>query len=452
MPDVYATIAEADEATQQRLAEILELRAADPQQQAMVDSYLSRIGFGPEAHVLEIGCGTGAVTRAVARRDGVAHAIGVDPSPVFVAKAAELAAGLTNVEFVVGDGRALHFDDGDFDTVVVHTTLCHVPQPESLLGEAMRVLRPGGTLAICDGDYATITVAVGDFDPLQACIEAVKAAFINDVWLVRRLPAMLRTAGFELARDAEPRLPADLRTCVHADARRPGRRRAGRVGAPRAGRGSRAQGGGAPPGGAGEFFGFIAFASFIARKPSTRSLTRRVTSSSADPTAWVAALRTAHDRLAAFVDAGSAGDLAHPSMCSEWSVAQVLSHLGSGAEIFFAVVTETPVDNQEVWARWNAKHAADMAASFVPADEKLVAWFEALSPDELTTRQIQLPFLPAPISAVDSAGFRLSEVALHSWDVFASFDDLGGRGARCDAGAARPAADDGRLRRPLHTA
>ena len=88
-------------------------------------------------------------------------------------------------------------------------------------------------------------------------------------------------------------------------------------------------------------------------------------------------------------------------MCSEWSVAQVLSHLGSGAEIFYAVVTETPVDNQEVWARWNAKHAADMAASFVPADEKLVAWFEALSPDELTTRQIKLPFLPAPISAGD---------------------------------------------------
>ena len=151
-----------------------------------------------------------------------------------------------------------------------------------------------------------------------------------------------------------------------------------------------------------------------------------MTSSSADPTASVAALRTAHDRLAAFVDAAAAGDLAHPSMCSEWSVARVLSHLGSGAEIFYAVVTDTPVDNQEVWARWNAKHAADMAASFVPADEQLVAWFEALSPDELTTRQIELPFLPAPISAGDAAGFRLSEVALHSWDVFASFDEAAG--------------------------
>jgi hypothetical protein len=59
------------------------------------------------------------------------------------------------------------------------------------------VLRPEGILAVCDGDYATITVALGQSDPLQACIEAVKAAFINDVWLVRRLPTLLRSAGFE---------------------------------------------------------------------------------------------------------------------------------------------------------------------------------------------------------------------------------------------------------------
>jgi hypothetical protein len=58
VPDVYAAIAEADEATQQRLAEILELRAADPQQQAMVDSYLSRIGFGRDASSCTRRCAT----------------------------------------------------------------------------------------------------------------------------------------------------------------------------------------------------------------------------------------------------------------------------------------------------------------------------------------------------------------------------------------------------------
>ena len=126
------------------------------------------------------------------------EAVGVDPSPVFIAKAGELATGLGNVRFEQGDGRSLRFPDGDFDTVVVHTTLCHIPQPEDVLAEASRVLRPGGFLAVCDGDYATITVAIGESDPLQSCIEAVKAAFINDVWLVRRLPKLLQSAGFEL--------------------------------------------------------------------------------------------------------------------------------------------------------------------------------------------------------------------------------------------------------------
>jgi ubiquinone/menaquinone biosynthesis C-methylase UbiE len=151
MPDVYAAIAEVDVATQERLAAILELRAADPQQRAMLDSCLSEVGFPPAARVLEVGSGTGAVTRLLARRPEVAEAVGVDPSPVFVAKAGELAAGLGNASFAEGDGRALRFGDGDFDVVVCHTVLCHVPEPERVLAEAFRVLRPGGTLAVCDG-------------------------------------------------------------------------------------------------------------------------------------------------------------------------------------------------------------------------------------------------------------------------------------------------------------
>jgi uncharacterized protein (TIGR03083 family) len=136
----------------------------------------------------------------------------------------------------------------------------------------------------------------------------------------------------------------------------------------------------------------------------------------------VVALRDGHDRLAAFVGSASADDLVHQSMCADWSVAQVLSHLGSGAEIGLATVTNTPVDNPEVWDRWNDLPPAASASSWLAADEQLVAWYEALSVDELTTRQVQLPFLPAPIDAADAAGFRLSEVALHSWDVFAAFD------------------------------
>jgi hypothetical protein len=58
MADVYATITAADEETLRRLAEILELRASDPQQRAMREDYIADLELLPGARVLEVGCGT----------------------------------------------------------------------------------------------------------------------------------------------------------------------------------------------------------------------------------------------------------------------------------------------------------------------------------------------------------------------------------------------------------
>jgi ubiquinone/menaquinone biosynthesis C-methylase UbiE len=88
----------------------------------------------------------------------------VDPSPGFLVVARELSAGIPNLDFLEGDAKALPFDDGSFDAVVFHTTLCHVPDPDVALGEAFRVLGTGGRLAVFDGDYATVTCASGHAD------------------------------------------------------------------------------------------------------------------------------------------------------------------------------------------------------------------------------------------------------------------------------------------------
>jgi ubiquinone/menaquinone biosynthesis C-methylase UbiE len=199
MADVYATIADADPALVAQIAEVLELRAADPQQAAMRRAYLGDIQFPPGARVLEVGCGTGAVTRELAGWPGVAEVVGLDPSPTFLASARRHHPP-TNVEFLEGDARALQFPDRSFDVVVFHTTLCHVPEPERALGQAARVLRPGGWLAVFDGDYATTSVAISPADPLQACVDAWVSSSVHDPWLVRRLPGLLEAAGFSLAR------------------------------------------------------------------------------------------------------------------------------------------------------------------------------------------------------------------------------------------------------------
>ena len=198
MPDPYASIAQADESIQLRLAEVLELRAAEPQQRAMAAQYLSEIELPSGGKALEIGCGTGAVSRLIAERFAEVEVVGVDPSRIFLNKARQLGSHLVNLSFCEGDGRALKFRDELFDLVVFHTSLCHIPEPKNAIREAHRVLRSAGCLAAFDGDYVTTTVATSDFDPLQQAVETTIANFVHDRWLTRHLPKLLKDEGFAL--------------------------------------------------------------------------------------------------------------------------------------------------------------------------------------------------------------------------------------------------------------
>lgn len=197
MPDVWTAVGELDPATQDRLAEVLETRGADPAQQAIRRAFLAGVEFPSSARVLEVGCGTGVLTRLLARWPGIASIVGVDSAPSLLRRARDLAADLSGVEFRQADGRSLPFEDAAFDVVVYDSALCHIPRPDLSLVEACRVLRPGGRLAAFDGDYATTTVAIAELDPLQLCVNAMMAGSVNDRWLVRRLPALVRQVGFE---------------------------------------------------------------------------------------------------------------------------------------------------------------------------------------------------------------------------------------------------------------
>ena len=142
MPDVYATIEQADESVQERLADVLELRAGDLQQRAMLEDYLNDLPLPAGARILEIGCGTGAVARTLVTKLAAREVVGIDPGPLFIEQARRRAGGIDRLTFVIGDGPDLPFEDDSFDAVVCHTTLCHIPGPERVLDEALRVIAP----------------------------------------------------------------------------------------------------------------------------------------------------------------------------------------------------------------------------------------------------------------------------------------------------------------------
>jgi uncharacterized protein (TIGR03083 family) len=144
----------------------------------------------------------------------------------------------------------------------------------------------------------------------------------------------------------------------------------------------------------------------------------------------IAALRTEHDHLAGLVPGLSDDQLTGPSGASEWRVADVLSHLGSGSEIALAGYrsaidgTPEPADgfNESVWDRWNALSPQDQAAGYLEHNEKLVATLEALTSEQRETLQIKLGFLPAPLPLAAIAGMRLNETTLHGWDIDVALD------------------------------
>ena len=112
--DPYAKIAETDPAVVRTIADRLEVRAANPDQRAMLDAYLGDIDWPAEAKVVEVGCGTGPVSRALAALDAPASVLGLDPSPILIDRARQILTNLPKLSFEVGDARNLEFGDATF--------------------------------------------------------------------------------------------------------------------------------------------------------------------------------------------------------------------------------------------------------------------------------------------------------------------------------------------------
>lgn len=119
--------------------------------------------LSPGMRLLDVGCGPGTITIDLAARVAPGTTVGVDRDAGVVAEAQSLldSSPISGVEFKTADTYALEFDEA-FDVVHAHQLLQHLSHPVAALVEMRRVLRPGGVLAVRDGDYGGFVWAPSD--------------------------------------------------------------------------------------------------------------------------------------------------------------------------------------------------------------------------------------------------------------------------------------------------
>lgn len=195
MPDVYLSIASQPDTVIDAIARSMDARAAEPAMQKICAAYMGHL---PKlgARVLEVGCGNGAVSSLIMKNLSPGVFVGVDPSEGLLEKARQRHGHHEGIRFSRGDALNTGEGDGSADVVIANTVYSHLPDPDGALAEAYRVLRPGGSLAVFDGDYATITVALHEDDPLQGAVRLIQRHLVHDPYVMRRMPAMVKRAGF----------------------------------------------------------------------------------------------------------------------------------------------------------------------------------------------------------------------------------------------------------------
>jgi uncharacterized protein (TIGR03083 family) len=135
----------------------------------------------------------------------------------------------------------------------------------------------------------------------------------------------------------------------------------------------------------------------------------------------LAALRSSTDHLHALVTGLDPDALRRPAYPTEWTVADVLSHLGSSAEIFRAGFDAAVAgggdapDHEAIWAAWNAKSPDRKAADALVVDEALTDAFESLPDPERAAFHATLG--PLDVDFDSFVGLRINEHLLHTWDV-----------------------------------
>lgn len=179
----------------------LESRGQDPFFHDMLSEYVEALKPAGLGRVLEVGCGTGVATRALANHPSFSgHIDASDLSEDLIATAIELAERdgcADKITFTAQDALAVSADSA-YDAVIAHTVISHVPDYEAFMFGLAKAVSADGTIVIFDGDYASTTLAAEDPADGEGLSQAIINGMIVNPRIMQQMPWIAANAGLKV--------------------------------------------------------------------------------------------------------------------------------------------------------------------------------------------------------------------------------------------------------------
>lgn len=200
--DLFAKGKKASPETAIQLADLLERLGKHPSTTRIRSEFIQRVGVQKGDRVLDVGSGTGVLTREIAPFTGESgHVIGVDPNFRLVETARKLSKekGITGkVSYCMGEGEVINFSaDNAYHVVTVSQLFSHVSDPGQVLYEMIRVTKPGGKIALLDYDFTTLSTSHPDRETTEKIRRFVLENYLVNPVGIRTLPPLFYEFGME---------------------------------------------------------------------------------------------------------------------------------------------------------------------------------------------------------------------------------------------------------------
>jgi ubiquinone/menaquinone biosynthesis C-methylase UbiE len=168
-----------------------------PQLQELKALARMRAGIAPGTNILDVGCGFGLESLALARFvEPGGRVTGIDKSAAFIKEAeARARQAKAAIAFQVGDAEALPFAQASFDVTRAERVLVYLPNPAQALTEMRRVTRPGGTVTAIEPDFGTNAINFPDRDLARRVLNHECDSNVPQGWLVRDMAGLMQDVG-----------------------------------------------------------------------------------------------------------------------------------------------------------------------------------------------------------------------------------------------------------------